>query len=159
MKKVLLFLLFSSFCSFMNAEKEPCLVISKNDKTEISVRLTEEPLITFSKDDPSEMIITASSAVINLKSTDLNKMEVKEYVSTSIDVVNADKEAQMEYKGDVLVIKTSASDAKLEVYSVNGFSVLTKKLTIGTNIVPLNTLPSGINIIKVNDQTLKITRR
>lgn len=143
----------------MNAEKEPCLVISKNDKTEISVRLTEEPLITFSKDDPSEMIITASSAVINLKSTDLNKMEVKEYVSTSIDVVNADKEAQMEYKGDVLVIKTSASDAKLEVYSVNGFSVLTKKLTIGTNIVPLNTLPSGINIIKVNDQTLKITRR
>ena len=143
----------------MNAEKEPCLVISKNDKTEISVRLTEEPLITFSKDDPSEMIITASSAVINLKSTDLNKMEVKEYVSTSIDVVNADKEAQMEYKGDVLVIKTSASDAKLEVYSVNGFSLLTKKLTIGTNIVPLNTLPSGINIIKVNDQTLKITRR
>lgn len=105
------------------------------------------------------MIITASSAVINLKSTDLNKMEVKEYVSTSIDVVNADKEAQMECKGDVLVIKTSASDAQLEVYSVNGFSVLTKKLTIGTNIVPLNTLPSGINIIKVNGQTLKITRR
>lgn len=141
------------------AETVKRMLITKNDGTQIAVLLSEEPTITFAKDNPSEMVITTSSSVFNVKSTSLDKMRVVDYDPMSVAYVNADKNIDLKWQNDAFIVTVSTSGTKMTVYTSGGMKVMSSSLPVGTSIYPLNNFPKGVLVVKVNNQTFKITRR
>lgn len=146
-------------CLMTTAETVKRMVITKNGGEQIAVLLSEEPTISFDKEDPSKMVITTTSSVFNVKSTDLNKMQIEEYDPASIAYVNADNGVDVKCQNDAFMVTASAPGAKLTVYTTGGTEVMSSSLPVGTSIYPLNNFPKGVLVVKVNNQTFKITRR
>lgn len=146
-------------CLMNTAETVKRMVITKYGGEQIAILLSEEPAITFDKEDPSEMVITTSSSVFNVRSTELNKMLIEDYDPTSIAYVNADNGVDVKSQNDAFMVTASAPGSKLTVYNAGGTEVMSSRLPVGTSIYPLNNFPKGVLIVKVNNQTFKITRR
>ena len=135
------------------------LVISKNDKTEISFLLSEEPKIKFSESDYSIMEIVAASSKIELSTSKLNKMTLVSMDNSKIDDLLSPSGTSFTWQGDALLIDVNMGNTMMSVYSIDGKQILSKTLLPGRHALSLSSLPKGACVIKINDNTYKIWNR
>ena len=145
------------------AEDIKKMVISKNDGTEVSFLLSENPRITFFRNYHyeycSNMKITTISHEMELSTIDLNKMAIESVSVTGIINLVSEKDAVFSWQGDALYIEVMEGHTIIVVYDSGGKIILFKSLDRGKHALSLSDLPKGVNIIKINDEILKIWNR
>lgn len=161
--KALFFVLLAMFGSLPLLAQETDmvqkLVISKNDKTEVSFLLNEEPKIKFSESDYSIMEIVAASSKIELSTIELNKMTIVSVDNSKIDDLLNSSGTSFTWQGDALLIEVNMGETVMSVYSIDGKQILSRMLPLGRHALSLSSLPKGACVIKINDNTFKIWNR
>lgn len=162
------------------------LVISKDDGTEISFLLNENPKIVFSEQltvendgwyrevdwvkevskwlaneivNRSLMKITTDNHEIELSTFKLDKMTTININATDITNLGNKKEKVFSWQGDALYVEVLKDCTIIVVYDAGGKKILSKSLDKGKHALSLSDLPKGVNIIKINDEILKILNR
>lgn len=120
-----------------------------------SVALASMKKITFSG---GKMLAATTDGV---HSFDLNTMEKMFFSSTAtaLTTVSADRTGlSYDAASQTVQVGEQGGNATLHVYFLNGSLALRTPVPAGGTTVSLATLPKGVYVVKLNGQTLKITR-
>ena len=138
-------------------DKVPGIIVELANGQKVEYRLADNPKFVF---DGQTIKLTAESVAVEYTPSELAKV-------TTGEVEGATGIEELETKlGD---IKVEAGFARLsgftageavKIYSIGGSLVATHYVeSDGSLVIPISSLPSGISIIKTNQQTIKITRK
>ncbi|MBP3260237.1 MAG: hypothetical protein J6M01_03960 [Prevotella sp.] len=139
-------------------DKVPGIIVELSSGAKVEYRLADNPKMVF---DGQTIKLTAEGVAVEYTPSELLKVTPGEVadISSGIDeVVPMQGDIKME-AGLVRLTGFTNSEA-VRVYTVGGSLTATYQTsTAGSLIIPISSLPSGISIIKINEQTIKITRR
>ena len=134
------------------------IIVELANGQKVEYRLADNPKFVF---DGQTIKLTAESVAVEYTPSELVKV-------TTGEVENASNGIE-ELMPEQVDIKVEAGFARLNgfktgeavrVYSVSGNLVGTHYVeSDGSLVIPIFSLPSGISIIKANQQTIKITRK
>ena len=159
MKKILLTFMLFSFAATMFANGKDVLSVLMKDGTSVYFLLAEKPYITFQND---EMKIVSDTDEALVKRTLVERFEFVNEIPTGIeDVEEQDEQLRANFKldGDAVYITGLASGIKVVLYAMDGRVVTTSVATAdGCVTLSLNTLLSGIYIVKYNDTAIKFIK-
>lgn len=157
MKK--LFVLFIAFVLALGGYAIP------SDKYQLLVNTTNGKM-TFSLSNVPEISFTTTDVVINVNEvvTTISKADLLDFVFEKADVpssLQSMTNSAINYhwlsNGDVELTNFGSIDI-VNVYTIAG-QLLTTQMGVGSSIIPLSQMPSGVYIVSVNyGQTLKITK-
>ena len=143
-------------CSYAQ-DKVPGIIVELANGQKVEYRLADNPKFVF---DGQTITLTADGVQVEYTPSELAKVMTGD-VEGATGIVETEKQS-----GD---IKVEAGFARLSgftageavrVYSIGGSLVTTRYIeSDGSLVIPISTLPSGISIIKTNQQTIKITKR
>ena len=159
MKKILLTFMLFSFAATMFANGKDVLSVLMKDGTSVYFLLAEKPYITFQND---EMKIVSDTDEALVKRTLVERFEFVNEIPAGIeDVDEQDEQLRANFKldGDAVYITGLASGSKVVLYAMDGRVVTTSVAAAdGCVTLSLNTLPSGIYIVKYNDTAIKFIK-
>lgn len=144
------------FASSAIAEEKTTLVVCAKDGSKVAYALSEKPLVTFSETD---LIVKTKSLEVNYPFDKMDRL-IYEYeaLDDKVDLLT-DGQAMIN-KGDYLLFPELKSGDSVMIYSSNGVLVADKKMGAdGEYVFPLNEVPIGIYMVKVNDVTYKIVKK
>lgn len=159
MRIIYVFLLYLVATGVSLAQNVKSIVLYDNDGKEVSILLSDNPVITFSETDPTEMTVTTDKTAIKLSTSSLDVMKTEDKSVVSVKDIISDGEMSFDKSGDALIFSVSSGTADVSVYKVDGSKVLSRTLTAGQTVLPMSALPQGTLIVKFNSQTLKIYKR
>lgn len=159
MKKILLTFMLFAFAATMFANGKDVLSVLMKDGTSVYFLLAEKPYITFQND---EMKIVSDTDEALVKRTLVERFEFVNEIPTGIeDVEEQDEQLRANFKldGDAVYITGLASGSKVVLYAMDGRVVNSSVAAAdGCVTLSLNTLPSGIYIVKYNDTAIKFIK-
>lgn len=159
MKKILLTFMLFAFAATMFANGKDVLSVLMKDGTSVYFLLAEKPYITFQND---EMKIVSDTDEALVKRTLVERFEFINEIPTGIeDVEEEDEQLRANFKldGDAVYITGLASGSKVVLYAMDGRVVNSSVAAAdGCVTLSLNTLPSGIYIVKYNDTAIKFIK-
>ena len=136
-----------------------------SDKYQLLVNTTSGKM-TFSLSNVPEISFTTTDVVIKVDEvvTTISKADLLDFVFEKADVpssLQSTSNAAINYhwlsNGDVELTNFGSIDI-VNVYTIAG-QLLTTQMGVGSSIIPLSQMPSGVYIVSVNyGQTLKITK-
>lgn len=145
MKRVLLSM-FVLLCQIVVFAEGSALLVTLSDGSTAGYLLSEKPTVTFGE---STLLIKSSEA-----STEYNRSDVKRFTFVDADVLGIDPLSKgstvFEYKNNTVRME----GAPIIIYRVNGELI---KKGIGT--VSIEDQPSGVYIIKMNSQSIKVVKK
>lgn len=133
-----------------------------SDKYQLLVNTTSGKM-TFSLSNVPEISFTTTDVVIKVNEvvTTISKADLIDFVFDVPNSLQTVTNAAINYhwlsNGDVELTNFSSIDI-VNVYNIAG-QLLTTQMGVGSSIIPLSQMPSGVYIVSVNyGQTLKITK-
>lgn len=124
-------------------------ITAKTTSAEESFTLTEVKKITFTA---TSAVLSTTSGEIVYPLTDFSRFY---FSATPTDVRDIKEErSSLRYQGGVLEVKGTGL---LRVYSDNGQLLRVAKVK-GSAIVSLESLPKGLYLISLNEETIKVVR-
>ena len=146
MKKNILTLLFLA-CQTLAFAEGSALLVTKTDGTKAGYLLSEKPVVTFSD---TALSIKTTEVSTNYERADISSVIfVPESEVTAIQQVGQDH-SMFEYRGGTI----RAAGAVIQAYTIGGRLV---KSAVGS--LSLNGEPSGVYIVKANNQSIKINKK
>lgn len=157
MKKTLFFLFILGLASWGYA--------IPSDKYQLLVNTTNGKM-TFSLSNVPEISFTTTDVVIKVDEvvTTISKSDLIDFVFEKADIpssLQSTSNAAINYhwlsNGDVELTNFGSIDI-VNIYNITG-QLLVTQMGVGSSIIPLSQMPSGVYIVSVNyGQTLKITK-
>ena len=134
------------------------VIVELSSGEKMEYRLADHPKMVF---DGQTVELTADGVSLNYTPSEIAKVTMGE-----VDDVSSGIKEQESSSGEISVnsgfVRFSGfqPNESVRVYSMDGIIRATyHTLSDGSLVVPLSNLPSGISIIKVNKESIKITRR
>ncbi len=138
-------------------DKVPGIIVELSSGTKVEYRLSNNPKFVF---DGQTITLTADGVKVEYTPSELAKVTTGE-VEGATGIVETEKQS-----GDIKVedgfvrLKGFSAGEAVHVYSVIGTQMASYQISSdGSLLIPVSALPSGISIIKTNQQTIKITRK
>lgn len=164
MKKIrillVVFLLSSVGVMRGNAQdKVPGIIVELSTGEKVEYMLTENPKFTY---DGQTITLTAKGVKLEYTPTQLARVTTGDVTKSGTSGIELSETQQGDIKVEAGFVRLSGftSGEPVRIYSVGGSLVATHKIeSDGSLVIPVSTLPSGISIIKANQQTIKITRK
>ena len=129
-------------------DKVPGIIVELSSGTKVEYRLSNNPKFVF---DGQTITLTADGVKVEYTPSELAKV-------TTGEVENAT--GIEELRSQFVRLNGFGAGEAVRVYSVGGNLVATHYVeSDGSLVIPISSLPSGISIIKTNQQTIKITRK
>lgn len=159
LKKILLLfqLLVISGLHVSAQEKVPGIIIELVSGKKVEYRLSEAPKLAF---DGKTITLTTDYVKVEYTPSEIAKVKTGIVsVSSGIDELKATQGTIKLDSGFIRLTGFAKGDA-VRIYTLDG--VLTTSYHIseeGSLVIPISSLPSGISIIKANQQTIKITKQ
>ena len=154
---VLTFLIMGSF-KVQAQDMVPGIIVELANGQKIEYRIADKPKMVF---DGSKITLTAEGVTVEYTPTELLKVTTGEVKNTGTDI----KEMVIQ-SGNIKVnegfvrLSGFAVGESVNVYSVSGILKTSYQISSdGPLVIPISSLPLGISIIKVNNQSVKITRK
>ena len=154
---VLTFLILGGF-KVQAQDVVPGIIVELANGQKIEYRIADKPKMAF---DGSKITLTAEGVTVEYTPTELLKVATGEVKNTGTNI----KEMIIPV-GDINVdagfvrLSGFAEGESVNVYSVRGILQTSYRISAdGSFVIPISSLPLGISIIKVNDQSVKITRK
>lgn len=136
----------------------PGIIIELSSGKNVEFRLTDNPKIVF---DGQTIKLTADGINVEYTPTDFVKLtpgEVQNNASGITELMSHPENIAVK-DGYVCLNGFKSSDV-VSIFSVDGGLVATYQIPQNGSIsIPISTLPSGISVIKSNNQSIKIIKR
>lgn len=136
----------------------PGIIVELANGQKVEYMLTDKPKMVF---DGSKITLTTESVKVEYTPSELLKVTTGEVKNTGTDI----KEMVIP-SGDIKVnagfvrLSGFAAGESANIYSLGGNLYASYRIPDnGSLVIPISTLPLGISIIKVNDQSVKITKK
>lgn len=154
-KGILLFMLFSAMTAL--AEKVPGWVVELSSGGTLEIAMANNPKFFF---DGKVIKLTATDMNVEYTPAEVNKVRIAEVdgMGTGINASGNPSGSIQVDEGFVRLTGFAANEA-VEIFSLSG--VMAAAFKTGANgscTIDLRSLPSGISIVKVQKQSIKITR-
>lgn len=156
-KLLLLQLLALSYLQICAQDKVPGIIVELTSGMKVEYRLSDAPKLAF---DGKTITLTTDYAKVEYTPSEIAKVKMGSVsVSSAIDELKA---TQGTIKLDAGFIRLTGfvKGEVVRIYTLDG--VLTASYHIsgeGSLVIPISSLPSGISIIKANQQTIKISKQ
>ena len=134
------------------------IIIELTNGKKVEYRLADNPKLAF---DGTTIVVTAEGVKLEFTPSELKNVTMGqvENVSSSIEEV-AISHGSAELIDGVVRLSGFKAGEEVGIYSAGGIQYAKYNLaTDGSLIVSLSSLPSGISIIRINKQTIKISKR
>ena len=154
-------MLFLSLLGGIAEIKAQSIVIRTSDGTESTDQLTSLHKFTFSNNQLVLSYNDGTSALFDLSSVDKVFFEdVMTDVNTALLNDGTTLSLYPNPATDLLLFKNLPEDnAAVKIYRMDGKLMLNTQLTSDTPSLDVSTLPNGLYIVKMNDQTLKFIKQ
>lgn len=143
-------------CSYAQ-DKVPGIIVELSSGTKVEYRLSNNPKFVF---DGQTITLTADGVKVEYTPSELAKV-----MTGDVEGATGIEETET-LSGDIKVedgfvrLKGFSAGEAVHVYSVSGTQMASYQISSdGSLVIPVSALPSGISIIKTNQQTIKITRK
>ena len=138
-------------------DKVPGIIVELANGQKVEYKLSDNPKFVF---DGQTITLTADGVQVEYTPSELAKVMTGD-VEGATGIVETEKQS-----GDIKVedgfvrLKGFSAGEAVHVYSVSGTQMASYQISSdGSLVIPVSALPSGISIIKTNQQTIKITKR
>lgn len=128
------------------------IIIHTSDSVTIVYNLEEKPIITFKK---SNVIILTSSAEICYPMEDISHFAYEISDITNIHCNEIPDELAID--GDYLSITSQRINSALSIYDIQGKLVLKRLLDVGTCVIPVKQLETGMYVVRIGNNSYKIS--
>ncbi|MDE5806540.1 MAG: hypothetical protein K2H76_00350 [Muribaculaceae bacterium] len=162
---IIFFLALLTIFSSSTAQTAKAIVLLKNDNSEVSVLMSRKPVITFPESTTIEIktgndfFSNGYLESIKIDSKDVKKITIEDVRASQIDTPDSQKATEVSTESNSLRIKVNSDKVLLEIYTLDGRSIRSETLETGETLIPLDSLPKDVIIIKVDNQTLKLLRQ
>ena len=138
----------------MSQEQNSMLVFLK-DGTQLTFYIETSPRITFS-DKNLKVVSTVTTAEIAREN--ILRFEFASTPFLSVDKVSCNNDFSIE--GNFVVVNSLAPNAQVQVYTINGSLIFTSSAdSNGIAGLQFSDYPSGIYIIRYNDNSIKFIKK
>lgn len=137
--------------------KAPGIIVDLANGQKIEYRLTDNPKFVY---DGQTITLTADGVRVEYMPTELLKVTTGEVqVLTGIRELET-QQGNIDVAAGFVRLTGFTNGEAVRIYSVGGSLKATYHTSAdGSLVIPISALPSGISIIKTNEQTIKITKR
>ena len=138
-------------------DKVPGIIVELSSGTKVEYRLSNNPKFVF---DGQTITLTADGVKVEYTPSELAKVTNGEVENaTGIEELRS-QQVDIKVEAGFVRLNGFGAGEEVRVYSVGGNLVATHYVeSDGSLVIPISSLPSGISIIKTNQQTIKITRK
>lgn len=158
-KRLLLFMLSAvMWGQSLAVDKVPGAIIELSSGKTVEIALTDNPKMTF---DGTTVKLTAVNVNLEYTPAEIAKVRIGEVDSSASGISSVEtSQATMSVEGGFVRLSGFATNESIKVYSFTGVQTGSFETDAnGSLVIGISSLPKGISIIKVNQQTIKITRR
>jgi hypothetical protein len=158
-KNILVFLLFAINCYYGYAQsKVPGIIVELSSGQKVEYMLVDKPKLVY---DGSK--ITLSTVAVTVEYTPANLLKVMpgevQNFGSGIHEQNAD-DSSIKLDGGFVRFSGFVADEGVRVFNTAGLLVATHHVSSdGSLVISISSLPSGISIIKTNNQLFKFLKR
>ena len=138
-------------------DKVPGIIVELANGQKVEYRLADNPKFVF---DGQTIKLTAEGVAVEYTPSELAKVTTGEVENaTGIEELRS-QQGDIKVEAGFVRLNGFGAGEAVRVYSVSGNLVGTHYVeSDGSLVIPIFSLPSGISIIKANQQTIKITRK
>ena len=138
-------------------DKVPGIILELSSGTKVEYRLSNNPKFVF---DGQTITLTADGVKVEYTPSELAKVTTGEVENaTGIEELRS-QQVDIKVEAGFVRLNGFGAGEAVRVYSVGGNLMGTHYVeSDGSLVIPIFSLPSGISIIKTNQQTIKITRK
>ena len=136
----------------------PGIIVELANGQKVEYMLTDKPKMVF---DGSKITLTTESVVVEYTPTALIKVRTGEVKNTGTDIEEmVIQSGNIEVNAGFVRLSGFSIGESVSIYTLSGNLYASYHVSDnGSLVIPISTLPLGISIIKVNDQSVKITRK
>lgn len=158
MKKLLLLLMLFLSVNIQAADKVSGVIVELSSGGTIEIALDNNPKMVF---DGKKVKITSMKDNAEYEPSDILKVKVGEVDAADTGIIGIqDEKGQIKTEGGFVRLTGFSANETISVFSINGALVNTFRTDAnGSCTIDLKILPSGISIIKIQNESIKITRR
>ena len=138
-------------------DKVPGIIVELSSGAKVEYRLADNPKFVF---DGQTITLTADGVKVEYTPSELAKVTTGEVENaTGIEELRS-QQVDIKVEDGFVRLKGFSAGEAVHVYSVSGTQMASYQISSdGSLVIPVSALPSGISIIKTNQQTIKITRK
>ena len=138
-------------------DKVPGIIVELANGQKVEYRLADNPKFVF---DGQTIKLTAEGVAVEYTPSELVKVTTGEVENaTGIEELRS-QQGDIKVEAGFVRLNGFGAGEAVRVYSVGGNLMGTHYVeSDGSLVIPIFSLPSGISIIKTNQQTIKITRK
>ena len=153
---VLGLLTLGGLCSYAQ-DKVPGIIVELANGQKVEYRLADNPKFVF---DGQTIKLTAEGVAVEYTPSELAKVTTGEVENvTGIEELKS-QQGDIKVEAGFARLSGFTAGEAVKIYSIGGSLVATHYVeSDGSLVIPISSLPSGISIIKTNQQTIKITKR
>lgn len=153
---VLGLLTLGGLCSYAQ-DKVPGIIVELANGQKVEYKLSDNPKFVF---DGQTITLTADGVKVEYIPSELAKVMTGEVEGTTGIEEMETQSGDIKVEAGFARLSGFTAGEAVRVYSIGGSLVTTRYIeSDGSLVIPISTLPSGISIIKTNQQTIKITKR
>lgn len=158
MKKLLLLLMLFLSVNIQAADKVSGVIVELLSGGTIEIALENNPKMVF---DGKKVKITSTKDNAEYEPSDILKVKVGEVDVADTGIIGIqDGKGQIKTEGGFIRLTGFPANETISVFSINGVLVNTFRTDAnGFSTIDLRILPSGISIIKIQNESIKITRQ
>lgn len=136
-------------------EAVTCLVIYGTDDTKTTYALPDKPVLTY---DGAMLLVTANEVEAVHALADIAKMNFEDIeLENAIEQTSADRNTLIRATRDGVQLYGFASGDAVQLFGTDGRLLRSARIgSDGTLSLPLGHLPTGVYIVKVKNEKLKI---
>ena len=133
------------------------IIVELSSGQKVEYRLADNPKLVF---DGQTVTLTTDKVRVEYKPTELAKVTPVELEKTTgIEQIETETGA-IKLESDFVRLSGFAAGETVRVSSISGSQTAAYQIASdGSLVIPLSSLPSGITVIKVNQQSIKIIRK
>lgn len=137
-------------------DKVPGITVELTTGEKVEYRLMDNPKLMF---DGQTITLTADGVSVEYLPFELAKVTPSEVkgISSGIDEL-IPQTGNINVESGFVRLSGFKDGETVRVYSVGGTLISNYKTLNGSLVIPISMLPSGITIIKINQQKIKITK-
>ena len=157
-KKILILLVLLSFLSRANAQDKVLgIIIELTNGEKVECRLADNPKLLF---DGTTINLIAEKVDMNFAPEGLLKVSMGNVDDVSAIERTEVEQCNFQMKGGFVRLSGFEPNQDVKVYTTAGTLIATYEVPLnGSFILSLESLPSGVSIIKTKKQSIKISKR
>ena len=132
------------------------IIVTTLDGTTMEYLIDKETKVKLEKPN---LVIETENVVLNYELENMKQVRYgKKFVSTGINSATVENDQPFKLEDETLFFKDLPENSQIGIYTTDGKTVVSRQCS-GEASLSLNSLPSGMYIVKINNESYKILKK